>query len=83
MLAAELNLAGAFLDNDVGLYLAATGRLPPIFAASSMLVSSVFSALNSGRRIHWRREGEAKAELRTRPQAASTLGPTAGVRSPT
>ncbi len=83
VLAAKLNLAWAFLYNGVGLYLAATGRLTPIFAASSMVVSSVFSVLNSGRLIHRRREGEAKAELRTSPQAASALGPTAGVRSPT
>ena len=83
VLAAKLNLAWAFLYNGVGLYLAATGRLTPIFAASSMVVSSVFSVLNSGRLIHRRREGGEAAALRTSSQPASALGPTAGVRSTT
>ena len=83
VLAAKLNLAWAFLYNGVGLYLAATGRLTPIFAASSMVVSSVFSVLNSGRLIHRRREVESAPDLRTSSQPASAFGPTAGVRSTT
>ncbi|MBM3991073.1 MAG: cadmium-translocating P-type ATPase [Planctomycetes bacterium] len=62
VLAAELNLAWAFLYNGVGLYLAATGRLTPIFAASSMVVSSVFSVLNSSRLIQRRREHDRAKE---------------------
>ncbi len=84
VLAAQLNLAWAFLYNGVGLYLAATGKLTPIFAASSMVVSSVFSVLNSGRLIRRRRDGEvAGPALRTSSDELSALGPTAGVRSPT
>jgi Cu2+-exporting ATPase len=49
VLAARLNLAWAFLYNSIGLYLAVEGRLSPIFAASSMVVSSLFSALNARR----------------------------------
>jgi cation transport ATPase len=83
VLAAKLNLAWAFLYNGVGLYLAATGALTPIFAASSMVVSSVFSVLNSGRLIRRRAAEPAPVEVRTSSHADSALGPTAGVRSPT
>jgi cation transport ATPase len=43
------NLAWAFAYNAVGLWLAATGRLTPVFAASAMVASSVLVVLNSGR----------------------------------
>ena len=46
---AKQNLAWAFGYNAIGLYLAATGRLSPIFAASAMVVSSLMVVLNSAR----------------------------------
>ena len=46
---AKQNLAWAFGYNAIGLWLAATGRLSPIFAASAMVVSSVVVVLNSAR----------------------------------
>jgi heavy metal translocating P-type ATPase len=65
--AARLNLAWAFGYNAIGLYLAATGRLSPIFAASAMVVSSLFSVLNSSRAIPLRRP--------MRAESASAAGP--------
>lgn len=83
VLAAKLNLAWAFLYNSIGLYLAATGRLTPIFAASAMVVSSVFSVLNSGRLIRKRPAPlPDPSAVRTSTVGASELGPTASVRSP-
>lgn len=79
VLAAKLNLAWAFAYNAIGLYLAATGRLTPIFAASAMVVSSVFSILNSGRIV---RTARRAAGLRTLAVERSELGPTADLRSP-
>ncbi len=46
---ARANLVWAFAYNGVGLTLAATGRLSPIFAATAMVVSSVLVVLNSRR----------------------------------
>ena len=74
--AAKLNLAWAFLYNAVGLYFAATGRLSPIFAASAMVASSLFSALNSRRLILPTRPDGAR-QLRTDAGVASALGATA------
>jgi len=78
VLAARLNLAWAFLYNAFGLYFAATGRLSPIFAASAMVASSVFSALNSRRLILPPISADA---LRTTPDADCALRATAPVRS--
>lgn len=47
--AARLNLAWAFAYNGIGLYLAASGRLTPVFAASAMVASSLFVAWNASR----------------------------------
>ena len=44
---ARWNLIWAFAYNAGGLYLAATGRLTPIFAASAMVVSSGLVVMNS------------------------------------
>ena len=46
---ARANLAWAFAYNAIGLPLAATGRLTPIFAASAMVVSSLVVVLSSAR----------------------------------
>jgi Cu2+-exporting ATPase len=78
--AAQLNLGWAFLYNSLGLYFAATGRLSPIFAASAMVASSVFSALNS-RRLVLPLRAEPVAPLRTATEARCALGATAPVRS--
>jgi Cu2+-exporting ATPase len=43
------NLAWAFGYNAVGVALAASGRLTPVFAASAMVVSSVLVALRAAR----------------------------------
>lgn len=43
------NLAWAFSYNALGLYLACTGRLTPVFAALAMVLSSVAVVLNSSR----------------------------------
>lgn len=75
--AARLNLAWAFLYNAVGLYFAVTGRLSPIFAASAMVASSLFSALNSRRLIL---PGAPDGSLRTRPEGECALRTTASVR---
>jgi len=45
----RFNLAWAFAYNAVGLALAATGRLTPIFAAFAMVASSLAVVLNSAR----------------------------------
>jgi Cu+-exporting ATPase len=81
VLAAKLNLAWAFLYNAAGLYFAATGRLSPIFAASAMVVSSVFSVVNSRRLIPRRVEPEPAERVRTGTEPGSELGPTVPVRS--
>ena len=46
---ARFNLAWACAYNAVGLGLAVTGRLSPIFAAFAMVASSVFVVVNSAR----------------------------------
>lgn len=46
---ARANLAWAFAYNLVGLSLAVSGRLTPVFAASAMVVSSVAVLLNTAR----------------------------------
>ena len=46
---ARLNLAWAFGYNAIGLGLAVTGRLTPVFAASAMAASSALVVLNSSR----------------------------------
>ncbi len=74
--AAKLNLAWAFLYNSLGLYFAATGRLSPIFAASAMVASSLFSALNSRRLILPERD-HASAPVRTPTDGACELRATA------
>ena len=47
--AARLNLAWAFGYNALGLGLAASGQLSPVFAASAMVVSSAFVVVQSAR----------------------------------
>jgi len=79
--AAKLNLAWAFLYNAVGLYFAATGRLSPIFAASAMVASSLFSALNS-RRLILPTRPDGAPQLRTDAVGASALGVTATAATP-
>jgi len=46
---ARANLAWAFGYNAIGLYLASTGQLSPIFSASAMVISSLVVVLLSGR----------------------------------
>lgn len=46
---ARANLVWAFAYNSLGLWLAASGRLTPIFAASAMVVSSALVVIRSGR----------------------------------
>jgi Cu2+-exporting ATPase len=46
---ARFNLLWSFAYNAMGLGLAASGRLPPVFAASAMVVSSAVVLLTSGR----------------------------------
>ncbi|MCP3916481.1 MAG: cadmium-translocating P-type ATPase [bacterium] len=46
---ARANLAWAFGYNAIGLFLAASGRLSPIFSATAMVASSVVVVLLSGR----------------------------------
>lgn len=48
---ARWNLAWAFAFNGVGLWLAATGRLTPVFAAAAMVASSAIVAWSSRRPI--------------------------------
>lgn len=74
--AAKLNLAWAFFYNSLGLYFAATGRLSPIFAASAMVASSLFSALNSRRLILPERR-PSPLPLRTPAEGECELGATA------
>lgn len=78
--AAKLNLCWAFLYNSVGLYFAATGRLSPIFAASAMVVSSLFSALNS-RRLVLPARPATNGALRTAADSSCALGTTATAHS--
>lgn len=71
---ARFNLAWAFAYNAVGLWLAASGRLPPIFAASAMVASSLVVVLNSGRlrgRVEraGRRSATRRDETSTAPAA--------------
>mgnify|MGYP001574865612 CR=1 FL=1 len=85
VLAARVNLAWAFLYNTVGLYLAVCGRLTPIFAASAMVASSVFSVLNSRRLVRSSSDaGDSPAAgvVRTSGAPEYELGPTARLRSP-
>ncbi|MFT5284193.1 MAG: heavy metal translocating P-type ATPase [Planctomycetota bacterium] len=60
---ARWNLAWAFSYNAIGLVLAATGRLTPIFAASAMVVSSALVVFNSLRLSSER--AHVRSELRT------------------
>jgi len=70
---ARFNLLWAFAYNAIGLWLAATGRLPPIFAASAMVVSSVVVVLNSGRlRGQAARVAGDPAARRGKPPAPAT-----------
>jgi Cu+-exporting ATPase len=73
--AARFNLAWAFAYNGVGLWLAASGRLTPIFAASAMVASSAVSVLSSSRLRGAAREAVRQAtgaaELRTPAYGAS------------
>jgi len=57
---ARTNLTWAFAYNGFGLWLAATGRLTPVFAAAAMAASSVIVVLNSARGIPRRAAGEAQ-----------------------
>ena len=57
---ARLNLLWAFSYNAIGLGLAVTGRLTPVFAASAMAASSALVVLNS-RRIARRVSGQGAA----------------------
>jgi Cu2+-exporting ATPase len=51
---ARSNLVWAFAYNGIGLSLAASGRLTPIFAATAMAASSLIVVLNSGRLVRGR-----------------------------
>lgn len=68
--AARLNLAWAFAYNGIGLYLAATGRLSPVFAASAMVASSAFVAWNASR-------VGTSGDAAPMPQRAATVEPPA------
>jgi len=59
------NLIWAFAYNAVGLGLAASGRLTPIFAAAAMAASSLIVVLNSGRLL----AGSAARPVEPRPAA--------------
>lgn len=59
---ARVNLVWAFGYNAVGIALAATGRLTPIFAATAMVVSSVLVVLNSARLAHLDAGNDARGE---------------------
>lgn len=58
---ARANLAWAFAYNALGLPLAASGRLTPIFAASAMVVSSLVVVLSSSRLLRAAHGGEGAA----------------------
>jgi len=75
---ARANLAWAFGYNAIGLWLAASGRLTPIFAASAMVVSSLVVVLNSARLARARRAGEVAGTDARRME----LQPAVGVPAP-
>ena len=56
---ARTNLLWAFGYNAIGLWLAATGRLSPVFAASAMVISSLLVVLNSARLAGQRADARA------------------------
>ena len=66
---ARWNLVWAFGYNSIGLVLAASGQLTPIFAASAMVVSSGLVVLNSLRLSSER--AHVRPELRTSAEASA------------
>jgi len=73
LLAARVNLAWAAGYNVIGVALAASGRLTPIFAALAMVLSSAAVVLNTGRLVRGQggREREA-ARAQLQPESAES-----------
>jgi hypothetical protein len=76
---ARANLAWAFAYNAIGLPLAATGRLTPIFAASAMVVSSLVVVLSSSRLL---RDAHGDAPPAVEPVLGAAPAPELASKAP-